>query len=30
VEEAWSVLHRPGPAPTVPARPAEAGEYAPV
>jgi len=30
VAEAWSVLHRPGPAPTVPARPAEAGEYAPV
>src|SRR6516162_2883425 len=30
VEEAWSVLHRPGPAPTVPARPAEPGEYAPV
>jgi transketolase C-terminal domain/subunit len=30
VEAAWSVLHRPGPAPTVPARPAEAGEYAPV
>jgi transketolase C-terminal domain/subunit len=30
VEEAWSVLHRPGPAPSVPAWPAEAGGYAPV
>ena len=30
VAEAWSVLRRPGPAPTVPARPAEPGEYAPV
>jgi transketolase C-terminal domain/subunit len=30
VEEAWSVLHRPGPAPSVPAWPAEPGEYAPV
>jgi len=30
VAEAWSVLRRPGPAPTVPARPAEPGEYEPV
>ena len=30
VDAAWSVLHRPGPAPRVPALPAEAGEYAPV